>query len=163
MKTFSMQHRTPLVAVIVFFACDTQPNGSILAPSFRSFANSEWSAPVHLGPEINSPFADNNPTLSSDELTMYFASDRPGGLGLVDIWVTRRASRDSPWEPPANLGPPVNTPFIDGAPSLSAAPTQPPGRRSRRAVGAVLREVHVARRPRPHARPARSPRPRSRR
>jgi Tol biopolymer transport system component len=120
MKTFSMQHRTPLVAVIVLFACDTQPNGPILAPSLSSFANSEWSAPVNLGSEINSPFADNNPTLSSDELTMYFASDRPGGLGLVDIWVTRRASLDSPWETPVNLGAPVNSPFIDGAPALSS-------------------------------------------
>lgn len=120
MKTFSMQHRTPLVAVIVFFACDTQPNGSILAPSFSAFDNSEWSAAVNLGPEVNSPFADNNPTLSTDELTMYFASDRPGGLGLVDIWVTRRASLDSPWETPVNLGAPVNSPFIDGAPALSS-------------------------------------------
>jgi Tol biopolymer transport system component len=74
---------------------------------------------VHLGPVVNSAARDENPGLSADGLSLYFASDRLGGLGATDIWVTRRASHDSPWEPPVNVGPPVNTASIDGAPSLS--------------------------------------------
>jgi Tol biopolymer transport system component len=74
---------------------------------------------VNLGPVVNSPAGDQNPAVTADGLNLYFQSDRPGGVGNIDVWVTRRASRDSPWEPPVNLGPPVNTPFADGAPSLS--------------------------------------------
>ncbi len=88
-------------------------------PSLASQRFSDWSAPVNLGPVVNSAVRDDNPTLSADGLSLYFGSDRPGGVGNLDVWVTRRASRDGPWEPPVNLGPPVNTPFIDGAPSLS--------------------------------------------
>jgi Tol biopolymer transport system component len=84
-----------------------------------SFANSEWSEPVNLGPVVNSNAGDNNPTLSSDGLSLYFASDRPGGLGNTDIWVARRASNDGPWETPIHLGAPVNTASIDGGPVLS--------------------------------------------
>jgi hypothetical protein len=84
----------------------------------HSFANSEWSAPVNLG-AVNSPFNEQNAFLSKDELTLYLTSNRPGGLGDLDIWVSQRASVDSPWPPPVNLGPPINTPAADFAPNLS--------------------------------------------
>jgi hypothetical protein len=116
-------HRLAPLAAALFLACraeaPTDADRSAVEPRFSSSDGPAWSAPVNLGPVVNSPAMDNNPTVTADELTMYFASDRPGGLGLVDIWVTRRASRSSPWEPPVNLGPPINTAFIDGAPGLS--------------------------------------------
>ena len=119
MKASSMLKRASRTALILVLACDTQRDGVIVEPRFSSFASSEWSAPVNLGPVVNSSFGDNNATLSPDGLSLYFASDRPGGLGLTDLWVARRASVDSPWEAPVNLGAPVNTPFADGAPALS--------------------------------------------
>jgi hypothetical protein len=122
MRTVRTHRLAPLAAALLL-ACGaeapTDAGQSALEPSFNSSDGPEWSAPMNLGPVVNSPAVDNNPTLTADELTMYFASERPGGLGGADIWVTRRASRDSPWEPPVNVGPPVNTPFIDAAPSLS--------------------------------------------
>lgn len=112
-----------LLAATLLLACGretpTDAYRGAVTPSFSSSADADWSAPVNLGPVVNSAAIDNNPTLTADELTMYFGSNRPGGQGDVDIWVTRRATRSSPWEPPVNLGPPVNTPFIDGAPSIS--------------------------------------------
>ena len=119
MRTPLARTRTSLVALILVLACDAERNGIVVEPSFSSFASSEWSAPVNLGPVVNSSFGDNNATLSPDGLSLYFASDRPGGFGLTDIWVARRASLDSPWEPPVNLGPPVNTAATEGAPALS--------------------------------------------
>ena len=123
MRTARAHGLAPLAAALLI-ACraeaPTDADRSTVEPRFRPSTAAEWSAPVNLGPVVNSPANDNNPTLTADELTMYFASDRPGGLGLIDIWVTRRASRSSPWEPPVNLGPPINTAFIDGAPALSA-------------------------------------------
>lgn len=80
---------------------------------------SEWSVPVNLGPTVNSAFADNIPELSRDGLSLYFSSNRPGGSGLGDLWVTRRASVDEPWGTPVNLGQTVNSPDGDLAPALS--------------------------------------------
>jgi hypothetical protein len=83
------------------------------------FKNSEWSNPVNLG-SVNSPFNEQNAFLSKDELTLYFTSNRPGGLGNLDIYVSHRASVYSAWQPPVNLGSPINTASNDFAPNLSA-------------------------------------------
>ena len=80
---------------------------------------SEWSEPVNLGPFVNSPFAENLPELSRDGLSLYFTSNRPGGSGFGDIWVTHRAGVDDPWGVPLNLGPTVNSSVPDLAPALS--------------------------------------------
>ena len=77
---------------------------------------SAWSEPVNLGPIINSPAVENGPELSPDELSLYFNSDRSGNH---DIYVSRRACLDCPWETPVELGPNINTPETDGTPALS--------------------------------------------
>lgn len=122
MRTVRIHRLAPLAAAL-FLACGldapTDAGRSAVEPRFNSSDDPEWSAPVNLGPVVNSPAGEQNPTITADELTLYFQSDRPGGVGGFDIWVTRRASRNSEWSPPENLGPPVNTPFTDGAPSLS--------------------------------------------
>lgn len=91
----------------------------VSASSMSAAKYSDWSAPVSLGPVVNSTSNDQNAQLQKDELAIYFSSDRPGGLGRLDIYVTRRASLDSPWGPPVNLGAPVNTPANDFAPNIS--------------------------------------------
>jgi hypothetical protein len=90
------------------------------APSAHAQKYSDWSAPVSLGPVINSAFSDQGPAISKDGLSLYFHSNRPGGLGgPFDMYVSQRASVDDPWGPPINLGPPVNTVFDEGNPALS--------------------------------------------
>jgi len=78
-----------------------------------------WSAAVNLGPVVNSVFNDNHPAISKDGLSLYFVSNRPGGQGNNDIWVSQRPSESDPWGPPQNLGPTVNGPLSDFAPSFS--------------------------------------------
>jgi len=87
---------------------------------------SDWSAPVNLGPVVNSVCVsgstlcnDQHPALSKDGLNLYFSSDRPGGCGGLDIWVSQRESVDSPWETPFNLGCTINSSAIDMAPNLT--------------------------------------------
>jgi Tol biopolymer transport system component len=80
---------------------------------------SDWSAPLNLGAVINSPFNDAGPALSKDGLTLYFASDRPGGLGSFDILVSQRTSIDAAWGSPVNIGALVNTASIENVPILS--------------------------------------------
>lgn len=69
----------------------------------------KWSRPVCLPPGINTKYADSGPVLSPDGLTLFFASQRPGGSGSYDIWMSKRVSRDSQWQPPVNLGSPINS------------------------------------------------------
>ncbi|NLN74364.1 MAG: OmpA family protein [Bacteroidales bacterium] len=67
-----------------------------------------WSAPemVQLGPDS---FDYVHPAISEDELTMYFASNRPGGQGGYDIWVAKRSRKSRPFEIIENLGSEINT------------------------------------------------------
>ena len=80
---------------------------------------SDWLPPVNLGPVVNSAFNDFGPAISRDRLSLYFGSNRPGGFGGTDIYVSQRASLEDPWGPPSNLGPNVNTPFADNIPAFS--------------------------------------------
>ncbi len=68
----------------------------------------QWSNPKSLGPLVNSPAWDSQPTLSPKEDTLYFASDRLGGFGLSDIYYTVKG-RNGQWGRALNLGPTVNT------------------------------------------------------
>jgi len=88
--------------------------------STRATTHDPWSEPVNLGPIVNSPSRDWGPDISSDGLKLFFASERPGGYGDNDIWVTRRATTDAPWSEPVNLGPIVNTSNNDYTPGISA-------------------------------------------
>jgi hypothetical protein len=59
--------------------------------------------------ELNTPFMDGCPIQSPDGLSLYIASTRPGGVGLLDIWVARRDEKIDPWGVPENLGEPINS------------------------------------------------------
>jgi len=49
-----------------------------------------WSSPVNLGAPLNTAFLDAQPTLSNDGRTLIFASNRPGGFGGNDLWISTR-------------------------------------------------------------------------
>ncbi|WP_022822502.1 OmpA family protein [Hymenobacter norwichensis] len=73
-----------------------------------TFKDGQWSVPKSLGAQVNSPAWDSQPTLSLNEDTLYFASDRLGGFGLADIWYTYK-NKNNQWAPAENMGPVVNT------------------------------------------------------
>lgn len=68
----------------------------------------EWSVPRNLGPMVNSAEWESQPSLSADGRTLYFVSDRRGGLGRRDIWVSELDDHGN-WTRARNLGAPVNT------------------------------------------------------
>ncbi|MGB2863031.1 MAG: M56 family metallopeptidase [Sedimentisphaerales bacterium] len=86
----------------------------------RATTGDPWGEPVNLGPLVNSSAFDWTPSISADGLALYFNSDRPGGSGWNDIYVTTRVTKDDPWEEPVNLGPPVNSSANDFFPSISS-------------------------------------------
>ena len=81
-----------------------------------------WAEPKSLGKKINLPNHDEmTPYLASDGETLYFSSDRAGGLGDNDIWMTRRLDKTwQKWSDPINLGSPINTPEWDAFFTLDA-------------------------------------------
>ena len=96
---------------------ETRRDGAEL--SVGSDRYSDWSAPVNLGAEINSAANDQGPAISTDGLSLYFASTRVGGFGGNDIWVSRRQHKDGPWGTPQNLGATINTSGVESTPALS--------------------------------------------
>ncbi|MCL5283007.1 MAG: protein kinase [Planctomycetes bacterium] len=90
---------TSLVGLCFFTGLDTPP----------AHTDFMFGAPVNLGPVVNTSSGESLPAISSDGCVMYFRSDRPGGSGGMDIYVTTRQSKDDDWGPAGNLGPTVNS------------------------------------------------------
>jgi hypothetical protein len=88
--------------------------------SSRAQKYSDWSAPINLGPAVNSTSMDRGPAISKDGLSLYFASNRPDvGFGGEDIYVSQRETRDDEWGPAMNLGPIINTIDNEMVPAFS--------------------------------------------
>jgi Tol biopolymer transport system component len=105
----------PITVMSLFGLCFL--SGLDAPPAHADFVFGEA---INLGPPVDSAYRDMTPVLSPDGLELYFQSDRPGGYGGVDIWVTRRASLQGPWGLPTNLGPQINSSTFDNPGSLSA-------------------------------------------
>ncbi len=117
-----MTRRLGAAPAVLFLlaACSDRPQQGTLAPpappQYMSFANSEWSAPVHLPAPINSQYHElGGAQLSPDGLALYFGSDRPGGYGGNDIWIARRECQECAWGDPVNAGPTINSAGGDGS------------------------------------------------
>ena len=90
--------------------------------SHRDSEDDPWGAPVNLGPTVNCSVTDQAPTLSADGHRLYFHSDRPGGFGLIDLYVCTRTDvhDDFAWSAPVNLGGTVNSIYDDAGPTVLA-------------------------------------------
>lgn len=71
----------------------------------------EWSRPERITGEISlDDYDEISPFLASDGMTLYFSSNRPGGKGEYDIWMTRRQDDSwKNWSSPVNMGDSINT------------------------------------------------------
>ena len=76
-----------------------------------------WSKPERLGPTINTSSWEGSATLSPNEQTLYFASERPGGLGGRDLYKSDKLENGE-WGPAVNLGPAINTKYGEDAPFI---------------------------------------------
>lgn len=86
------------------FSSTRQPDGS-------------WSKPVPLPGAVNSSFYESSITITKDESTIFFASERPGGLGGIDIYSCTKDKKGA-WTVVRNLGPGINTEFDEEGPFI---------------------------------------------
>jgi len=117
----------------ITLSCDTTNDPELVAPTAinepayaLAGGFSGWSPAVRVEsqpgthPEFNTAFLDGCPLRSRDDKSFYMASNRPGGLGGIDIWVSTRASENDPWGAPANLGAPINSTADDFCPTIDS-------------------------------------------
>ena len=81
------------------------------------FVNEKWTNPVNLGPNINTESWESQPAISSDGRQLFFVSNRPGGRGGKDIWVSYK-NTNGIWMEAKNIGDKINTNKDDISPFL---------------------------------------------
>jgi len=91
--------------------------GCDLYMAYRVANDSDWTQPQPFGATINTPDYEGMPSLSPDNRELYFVSNREGGYGGYDIWISR--FEDGLWQLPVNAGPNINTPGNETAPYIN--------------------------------------------
>ncbi|MFH1884077.1 MAG: LamG-like jellyroll fold domain-containing protein [Planctomycetota bacterium] len=124
--------------------CEPNPGGygsGDLWVSRRATKEGPWGNPENLGPTVNSEYGEDQPSISSDGLSLYFMSNRLGGFGNTDLYVTTRQTKDDPWDKPVNLGNRINTGWYESTPHIS-----PDGLSLFFAQGSFSTDIFVSRR-----------------
>jgi len=85
----------------------------------RLSTDDPWDMPVNMGATVNSSSAEVAPIVSKDGQILIFTSNRSGGHGDYDLWMSTRPDAESDWGAPSNLGPTVNSSAYDGETWLS--------------------------------------------
>jgi tetratricopeptide (TPR) repeat protein len=81
-----------------------------------NFDGTKWTPAAKLNKNINTKYWESHGFITEDGETLIFASNRPGGLGGLDLYMSRKTDGD--WGPAINLGPEINTPFNEDRPFL---------------------------------------------
>jgi flagellar motor protein MotB len=93
---------------MVFTACNRREGLGRCDLYFSNREGDNWSVPKNMDTPVNTQYTETQPSLSADGKTLYFASDRPGGKGMVDLWVCHQLENGT-WSKPVNLGDTINT------------------------------------------------------
>jgi outer membrane protein OmpA-like peptidoglycan-associated protein len=104
---------------LIFTGCNF-PDGLGSCDLYISYLTPDgWSTPENLGETINTESWESAPSLSPDKRDLYFTSNRPGGYGGNDIYISHRMPNGQ-WTAPENLGPEINTAGNESAPFIHA-------------------------------------------
>lgn len=102
----------------LFFTGCNRPDGLGRCDIYVSHRQGvSWGTPFNLGSPINTQYWESQPAISPDGSTLYFVSNRPGGIGGYDIWKST-LQNDGYWGKPENLGPDINTPYDEQTPFI---------------------------------------------
>ena len=98
---------------MLFFSMSDRFNSDLY---YSTFDGSKWSKAIKLNKNINTKSWESHAFISEDGNSLVFASDRPGGHGGLDIYISKKDNGD--WGPAVNIGPEINTPFNEDRPFL---------------------------------------------
>ncbi len=102
---------------MVFTACNRAESVGRCDLYYSEKVGEKWTYPKNIREPVNTRYKETQPSLSADGRTLYFASDRPGGKGQLDIWVTVR-DEEGNWAQPVNLGDKINTKLHEMSPFI---------------------------------------------
>lgn len=91
-----------------FTACDRNDGQGRCDIYYSSFDGNRWSPGINVGVPLNSTYWESQPSISPNGRMLFFVSNRPGGLGGMDIWYSIMGS-DGKWGKPLNPGKTINT------------------------------------------------------
>jgi outer membrane protein OmpA-like peptidoglycan-associated protein len=91
-----------------FTACDRPEGLGSCDIYFSTFKDGKWSEPSNLRWPVNSASWESQPSISADGKTLFFSSNRPGGVGGKDLWYSVQNGKNQ-WSLPVNMGKTVNT------------------------------------------------------
>ena len=91
-----------------FTACDRPGGMGSCDIYFSAFNEGRWSEPNNLRSPVNSSHWESQPSVSADGKTLFFSSNRPGGMGGKDLWYSVMNERNQ-WTTPVNMGSTINT------------------------------------------------------
>lgn len=94
----------------IIFSKENNKTGLDIYESFKDPKNGNWSRPTPFSSVINSEASEDSPYLSDDETRLYFTSNRAGGVGGFDVYLSELNPDDYSWSKPKNLGWPINSP-----------------------------------------------------
>ena len=94
--------------LIFFTACNREDGMGSCDIYFAERSGNEWGEPVNPGDPVNTSAWEAQPSVSPDGKTLYFASNRRGGKGNMDLWYTL-LNENGDWETPVNMGEIINT------------------------------------------------------
>lgn len=92
----------------VYHVRDAQQN-TLCDIYLSTIEEGKWKAPVRLPQTINTPYWESQPSISADGTMLFFVSNRPGGIGMHDIYWSRKDPVTGEWLPAQNLGKNINT------------------------------------------------------
>ncbi len=102
--------------ILWFTACNRRSGQGQCDLYYSWREDGKWSRPVNAGTPVNSRYSEKHPSISADGRTLYFSSNRPGGSGSYDIWMSDWNGER--WSDPVNLGDSVNTTGVEQSPFI---------------------------------------------
>ncbi|MCD6332941.1 MAG: PD40 domain-containing protein, partial [Bacteroidales bacterium] len=93
---------------LIFTACNRPDTKGSCDLYFSVRKGNQWSFPKNLGYPVNTRYWESTPALTPDGRFLVFSSNRPGGMGGMDLWIAENLGANN-WSEPKNLGPHINT------------------------------------------------------
>lgn len=105
-----------------YTSCENDQGNAGCKIKFSQLIDDKWSDPIELNEFVNEANSENkHPSISVTGDTLFFSSDRPGGFGGSDIWMSLRGDDGESWLPAINMGKVINTPENEITPYYSSA------------------------------------------